>query len=264
MRLRIEAPCANCSAPVPPEAARCPECGAWRAPPAPRPFLRRRGAVPALIALGVGLLSGLLGGLLGGVSDGALGVVGIAGALWCLHVAARGEAAGGKAADAVRRVAWAAVAASLAGALAGGAAGYRYWLRPTLARAQQRETAQSVANTLRILTAAEMDYASLHPGAGFSPRLSDLRARGNMLGLGQPLHVRGNAFRHFGYAYFYAPAGPGAYRIVARPLPPAAGRPCYLMDEKGILTSGACAAPRFRLLAGQARLRQSQRKDGGG
>lgn len=230
--LRIEAPCANCSTPLPPETARCPACGAWREPPPPAPFLHRRGAIAALVLAASGLG--------GGAIYGPLAALGLAGTLWCLHIVAKGRGTARLGRRPARLLAMAAALAGALGVAAAGSAAYGAWIAPKLRQARASEIALSVRSTLRILTAAQMTYADLHPQQGFAPHLADLRAGNESLGLGAPLRVNDDSLRHFGYVFHYFRANRDSYRISAVPISPAAGRLCYSIDQRGILAAGPC------------------------
>lgn len=212
--------------------ARCSRCGLLlRATPA-IPYLRRPGAIPAL--------AGVVIGSLGALRYEGLCVLGILGAVWCLHLLA--VARPHELATRRRRPPW------LAGAVTAGlltiaailVVGYATWLSPLVVRARRRDSRLAVANTFRILAAAEADFAAANGGGRFSSNLAQLASSPSHLGLGVHLLVRGDTLRHFGYTYRYFPHGPkyASYRIVAHP--DAAGAPCFASNATGVVRRLAC------------------------
>ncbi len=244
---------------APAAAARCPGCQYFLRLPEILPFLRRPGARLALLA-------GFLG-ILGAVSYGLSAAAGMALAAWAL-AALRSED-NRRLAPGVRLLAAGALAISLAGLVLGGWGLYGRYLQPHWQGIHDWERRQTVLNTFRVLTAAEMRYNRRHPRRGFSARLDQLTANGRRLGVSPALLFGAYTFRRFGYDYRYRPnfgrpsrgqrgappaAKPGparvnGYRIFARPAVLGAG-PCYVCGPDGLPQRLPCRplrqAPRFR------------------
>ncbi len=237
-----EAACPRCGVLAPAAAARCPGCQYLLRLPEILPFLRRPGARLALLA-------GLLG-ILGAVSYGLTAAVGMALAAWAL--AALRSKENRRLAPGVRLLAAGALAISLAGMVLGGWGLYGRYLQPHWLGIHDWERRQTVLNTFRVLTAAEMRYSRRHPRQGFSARLDQLTANTWRLGISPELLLGAYTLRRFGYDYRYhpnfgrpirgqrgAPPAPklgsarvNGYRIFPRPAVPGAG-PCYVCGPDG-------------------------------
>lgn len=193
--LIAEAACPRCDVLAPAAAERCPGCQFLLRPPEILPFLRRPGAR-------LSLLAGLLG-ILGVVSYGLSAAVGVVLAAWAL-AALRSEE-NRRLAPGVRLLAVGALTISLSGLALGGWGLYGRYLQPHWRGIHDWERRQTVLNTFRVLTAAEMRYSRRHPHKGFSARLDQLSANPWRLGISPELLLGAYTLRRFGYDYRYHP-----------------------------------------------------------